>query len=440
MIIGTSRPNPFYELYREVGLVPGAGFKRIDMLHCIETADREQVRLYQNPNDLERSLLQAAPGDRDRVRRFIDMLGDFSRFRPNLEIDAQIFDLKQGLRSLLAFGPVARHFIRYWKVPLRQWLDGFSSERLRRAFLKVYTVEDFPALAVFTSMGWLTGGQVAKPAEGSMGIVRSIQETYRLAGGDLRCGSRVDEILVEGNRAVGVRLADGSEHRAAAVISAADGHRTLFTLLGGRFVDGEVRGYYRDLPVFRPIVTIQFGARFDMKEPSDSIMFPLEKPLALPGGEMTDLNLHISTHDTGAAPAGHCVVRLGYETDYETWAGLSSDRGRYEQEKERIADEILDKLEQRYPGFGRAVEVRDVATPMTVVRYTGNWKGAYEGWRPTTRTFGLRMKKTLPGLCRFYMAGQWVEPGGGVPAVVYSARNALRLLCRDLGRRFVPST
>jgi phytoene dehydrogenase-like protein len=48
------------------------------------------------------------------------------------------------------------------------------------------------------------------------------------------------------------------------------------------------------------------------------------------------------------------------------------------------------------------------------------------------------MHQTLPGLRRFLMAGQWVEPGGGVPAALMSGRNAVQLLCRDLDRRFAP--
>jgi hypothetical protein len=35
------------------------------------------------------------------------------------------------------------------------------------------------------------------------------------------------------------------------------------------------------------------------------------------------------------------------------------------------------------------------------------------------------------------MAGQWVEPGGGVPTAVMSGRQAVQLLCVDQVRPFV---
>ena len=42
-------------------------------------------------------------------------------------------------------------------------------------------------------------------------------------------------------------------------------------------------------------------------------------------------------------------------------------------------------LDQRYPGLAGQVEMRDVATPMTWERYTGNWQGSMEGWLITRR-------------------------------------------------------
>lgn len=81
----------------------------------------------------------------------------------------------------------------------------------------------------------------------------------------------------------------------------------------------------------------------------------------------------------------------------------------------------------------------DVATPMTWVRFTGNWRGAYEGWYTTTETFMLQMSKILPGLANFFMAGQWVNPGGGQPTAVVSGRHTIQMICKNDKKRFVTS-
>ena len=49
----------------------------------------------------------------------------------------------------------------------------------------------------------------------------------------------------------------------------------------------------------------------------------------------------------------------------------------------------------------------------------------------TPKTFMMQMSKTLPGLDNFYMAGQWVIPGGGVIPTLMSGRHAAMLLCKE---------
>jgi phytoene dehydrogenase-like protein len=86
------------------------------------------------------------------------------------------------------------------------------------------------------------------------------------------------------------------------------------------------------------------------------------------------------------------------------------------------------------------MRARDVATPVTWERYIGNWKGSFEDWLETTDTLMMQMDKTLPRLENFYMAGQWVEPGGSVPTAVMSGRNVIQILCKKDKRKFITST
>ena len=73
------------------------------------------------------------------------------------------------------------------------------------------------------------------------------------------------------------------------------------------------------------------------------------------------------------------------------------------------------------------------------MRYTGNWRASHEGWLMTTKNLGMRMGKTLSGLSSFYMAGQWVEPGGSLPYVAVSGRNVAQIICKKDRRPFVAS-
>jgi phytoene dehydrogenase-like protein len=79
----------------------------------------------------------------------------------------------------------------------------------------------------------------------------------------------------------------------------------------------------------------------------------------------------------------------------------------------------------------------DVATPTTFEHYTGNWQGSFMGWQTSTKTLIMRMSKTLPGLKNFYLAGKWVEPGGGVPTAAMSGRNVTQIICQQDNRPFI---
>lgn len=438
MIIGARHPNPFHDLLCQVGIMHSVSFSRLERLHCIEDETGERVTLHGHLDALAEELHRVAPADGKRVDGFLSILDDFSRFRPDLDVEPDAARLRDGLSAARALGPVARYFLRYWKVPLHRWLQRFSSQRLRNAFSRLYPQRDFPLLAMFSSMGWLVAGQVGKPLEGSGAIARAVASTYRSLGGEIRCGARVERVLTSDGRATGVRLEGGEERHASTLISAADGHGTIFGMLGGRFMDDTIRGYYAGLPVFKPIVIVHFGARWDFGGEPENIMFPVRNPVELPDGPHRYINMHQIGSNPFFAPEGHCVIRIGFETEWEPWTHMSRGSETYAGWKERIAAQVLERLDTRYPGLAAAVERTDVATPLTIHRYTGNWKSAYEGWQPSTRTFGLRMRRTLPGLAGFYMTGQWVEPGGGVPGVIYSAHRTVGMVCRDLDRPFTP--
>lgn len=437
-LIGVVPASPFYELLDEVGVIGRVAFADMAEFQRVEDAHGEQLVIYRDVAALTEQLLRAGPRDRERVKRFIGVLEDFSRFRPPAAIAPETASLADGLRAAYSLRPIVRHVVRYWRMPLTRFCASFESAAIRETFAKLFATPDFPVMAMFSALGWFVGGQVGRPALGSFEVVNAIVAAYRNAGGDLQCGQAVARILVEGDKAVGVRRADGTEHRADIVISAADGRATIFDLLGGRYADDAIRGYYRDLPVFPPLVTIHYGVAMPLTRDPNHIDFAIDPPIDVLGRPLRSLNVYHSTGRTGAAPDGHCVVRVGFETEYEPWAALSHDPARYREAKERLAACVLERLEQRHPGFARNVVVSDVATPMTIERLTGNWKGAYEGWLPTTRTFSLSMPKKLPRLGNFYMAGQWVAPGGGVPGVLRSARTTLMVLCKDFGRKFTP--
>jgi phytoene dehydrogenase-like protein len=250
--------------------------------------------------------------------------------------------------------------------------------------------------------------------------------------------ARVEKVLVEASRAVGVRLADGTEHRADLVISAADGRTTIFDMLEAKYLDDKIRSYYDEWPIFQPIIQISLGVARDFTSEPHSVVIPLDEPINVGGEARRWLRLNHYCYDPTMTPQNKSVLTVPFlNNNYAYWKKLYEDRERYKAEKQGLADAVIDRLEKRYPGIRGQVEVVDVATPVTYERYTGNWQGSYMGWATTTETMGKSMSRTIPGLSNFYMAGQWVFFNGGVPGALTSGRHVMQVICKQDKRPFV---
>jgi phytoene dehydrogenase-like protein len=278
---------------------------------------------------------------------------------------------------------------------------------------------------------------------GSLKLSKTIEKRYLDLGGKVSYKSPVAKILVENDKAVGIKLADGTEHRADIVISAADGRTTIFDMLEGKYIDDKIQGYYDNFSLFPPLLHVAYGvARTfdDLPQSVSGFNILLDEPITIAGKELKRLPLHVYNFDPSLAPKGKTVMKFMINTEWEYWDELYKDPERYKAEKERLANELLAILDKRFPGLSEQVEMTDVATPMTWVRYTGNWKGSYEGWMEISLGFFAHMDKTLPGLDGFYMVGQWVEPGGGLPPAAMSGRNVTQIICKKDKKKFVTTT
>jgi len=168
-----------------------------------------------------------------------------------------------------------------------------------------------------------------------------------------------------------------------------------------------------------------------------SLHIELPEPLRLADCTLSSISLRIFNNDPTLAPEGHTTLLSMFPSDSAWWKDIRQDESRYRQVKAEVAERIIAALDRRFPGLGAQVEMGDVATPLTFERYTGNWKGSFEGWMTTPQTWMLRMRNTLPGLRNFWMCGQWAEPGGGLPPAALSGRDVVQFLCAQDGKKFV---
>ncbi len=425
-----------HDCWRELGVLDGRQWIDHEVYMEVRAKSGKVFKLYTDLDRLEAHMITLAPADKKTIAEFIGLCRKLAAtdLPPLKAKELRTFiDKITGLKAIM---PMAAPFMKYGKVSVRKFAKKFSDPFLREAFAVPFDLPDFPLIAYAFTLAWMHNKTAAYPVGGSLPLARDMERRLVDLGGAVRYKARVKEILVENDKAVGVRLEDGTEQRADTVISAADGRAAIFEMLGGRYVDDEIRGYYESLPRFRPLIQASFGIDRDLGDQPGFEAIELDEPAVIGGEELRWVPIHNYSYDPTAAPEGKSTVVIRFMVDYDLWKGLAADRERYDAAKEEVANALIGVLERRWPGVSEQIEMIDVATPMTFERYTGNWEGSMEGWLITTKSMTMKMKKTLPGLDRFYMVGQWVSPGGGLPGCAITAKEVMQIVCHRDGKMF----
>jgi phytoene dehydrogenase-like protein len=443
-LLGTKPGTSYYKLWEELGAIQKWKVFNHDKYLHIENESGKVFTIDFDAIRLEKQLIEIAPEDEGVIREYCKAVRDCRGFDLPVDKPQELYSLVDKIKMIKMLPFLM--FMRKWgRISTADYGRRFKNPFLRE-ILNLNDEGEFADMPAFTMpmlLAWQQQREAGYVIGGALALVSYIQQRYLGLGGELHLKSRVEKILVENDKAIGIKLSDGTEHLSDIVISAADGRTTIFDMLDGKYNDKKIQGYYDNLRLFPPLIYIGLGVsrKFDNLPPSYSgFKFPLEKPVKIAGKEQKNLNILIYNFDPTLAAEGKTMITILFDTDYDFWEKLYEEPESYKAEKEHIADTVVALLDRRFPGMADQVEMYDVATPMTWVRYTGNWKGSYEGWMLTTKSFMMQMSKILPGLDNFYMAGQWVNPGGGMPTAAMSGNHTIQLICSKDKKKFVTST
>jgi len=441
-LAGCSPDSALYRLWEELGVLPRPVYYPED-LTCIEDVDGRRFTVYTDLDRLEAHMLELSPADGPAIKEFVQAARRFTRF--------SMFDMLMAKPwEMLKVLPHVGLMAKWGKVTLEQYAERFQDPFLRRALPMIqYDFPDVPVLIALTFLAGCSTRNFGWPAGGALEFARSIERRYLDLGGQVRYRSRVAEILVEPSgkgcdRAVGVRLEDGSEHRADVVISNADGYATICEMLGGRYTTDLIDTYYAQPPERQEMcLHVSLGVDRDLSDEPHALVLWLPEAVEI-AGEMHDrLDLELFGFAPEMAPEHKSVIKALFASSYPYWKDLRADDERYQAQKQRVAETVIAQLERPFPGITQQVEVVDVATPVTVERFTGSHLG-YQAWGVPNQSMldalsGKGLSKTLPGLEGFYMVGQWAG-GLGLPNVAAMGRKVIQTICKRDGRRFVTTS
>jgi phytoene dehydrogenase-like protein len=292
------------------------------------------------------------------------------------------------------------------RTSVQEWLDGeIRRPQLRRVmtgFARTFaysTALDLVSAEMFVEKFQRALRHPVHYVDGGWQVlVDGLRDAAEQAGARVVSGAGVESVQLVGDRAVGVRLRDGSLVRTSAVVIATAPREAA------RLVDG-ARGQ-----ILRRIVDSLLPARIASLDVALSRLPVPERPVV----QDLDRPRFMSAQSVSSriAPEGAALI-----------ISLKQLDPRYPgdpREDERDLEELLDVVQ---PGW-RDVLVRRQYLPR--IEAVGALPIATEGG------FAGRPDTEVPGIANLYLAGDWVGSEGFlVDASIASARRAARLLMED---------
>ena len=404
----------------------------------VEKKDGKSITLYADLAKLEKEMLEKAPEDAHLIKEFIAAAWKFTKFKIPVDPPSEISGFFDKIKVILKILPFLRNFKKWNSITINEYVEQYKNPLLKDA-LKNSLQPERAALSLLFIFAMMHIKSLSYPLGGALKLVELIENNYLQSGGKINYSSKVKKIIVENGKATGILLENGKSYRGDIVISAADGHYTIFNMLGGKYLNSKIKNLYSNFKVMPSYVQVYLGIARTFKGEPTTLALQLKNGLKIDETTKLDyITYRIHNIDPTLSPPGGTLVTAMLKTaNYTYWVDLKkNNREEYRSEKKRIAREVIACLNLKYKDITSKVDVMDVSTPATVIRYTNNWQGSHEGWITTPEMGFMKIQRTLPGLDNFYMAGQWVESMGGLPTSVVSGKHVAHIICHKDGKKF----
>ncbi len=248
-------------------------------------------------------------------------------------------------------------------------------------------------------------------------LVNLLAEVIRAHGGQIHTKCEVVAIKTRGKRVVGIELADGTVQEGDIVIASGGAKETFNKLLEPGELDGSFQEIIDNLPMMESIFMLQLGLDIDPSQYLESGVNYFYLTYDISGGvdnltkgiyhEGRDgfLICNPTIYSPQSAPEGRYAVTLytvapnrvsGYE-----WAD----------QKEIMAEKLLDLAEEKIPGLKDHIVEMEILTPEDFRKITLQQHHSFGGCAPVMNKKTVPHRTPIEGL---WFIGAQSESGAGV--------------------------
>ena len=304
---------------------------------------------------------------------------------------------------------------------------------------------------------------MARPKGGTGALTEALVKLVKSQGGVILTEQSVEQILVDGDRAVGVRVAGGKEYRAnQGVISSIDAKRLFLQLMEKSDVDSadpnlrerlDRRIVNNNETILKIDCALSEPLRFEHHEHKDEYLIGsiliadsvnhVEKAHSditvgkIPDEDPSMYVVMPTMLDPSMAPEGKHTLWIEFFAPYQIagaeGTGLKGT-GWTDELKNKVADRVIEKLSQYSPNLKHSIIARHVESPAELAGRLGTYKGNYYHIDMTLEQ--MLCFRPLPELANYktpiqnlYLTGAGTHPGGSISGL--PGRNCARVFLHE---------
>ncbi len=440
-------PGELRLLFRDFGIEDQIEWTEIKSLYRVELPSGKSVSLPSTREACEELLIKEFPEEADAIKRYYEMVFEFAAEIRKFKSASSGGSKKEpsSLKKFIikkAFPKMYPNLAKYAIRSAESVLDEFFKSEELKLVLNAYWCfmgvppKDFP----FAILAGCTYIYISKKPYylkgGSQIISTAMEERLRELGGDVFLNTEVSKIIIENGSAKGVVDANGNVYHAKKIISNICPFETYSHLMDANSVSEECIDYFRNytpgisglvlyMGLDCPPEEVGFTDSFNLKYNSLNANKDFERSHKLDVLEDPLVATCYTVDDPSVSPPGTSVLSAGTLKYAEEWEALSPEE--YHKAKYNAANDVINRLEERFPGLRSHIEELEVATPITFERYLGHPGGAIYGFQQDLKSsvFFFPQESFVENL---YFAGGWVNMCGFGPNYLYGNKIACEIL------------
>jgi len=353
----------------------------------------------------------------------------------------------QTMKDMMKVGMEHPTLLKYFKYMILNFESTlckyFKSDTVRASMsLQSYFVGLPPALCpgYLAFLAYSEHEGIFYPRGGMGAIPEGVAKAYREFGGEIKFDARVKKVLLDGDRACGVELADGTQIRSKMVVSNINAKTLYLELVGEEnlpaWAKRAIKSY--DVSISAPMIMLGLDKKPDLDAHHTICYSTLDEMNRVwfddyVNNKITEAGFMLiswPTHaDPSLAPEGHHCLNL------VTLAPFNPVEGDWDDIREQHLEMQLDAMEEKF-----GLDIRDnltvakVNTPKDFAKMLLHPGGAVYGLcNDITCSAAFRPRVRSKAVKNLYLSGASTHLGGGVPPTIGSGVVAGDFILKDFG-------